>query len=256
MSSSNFFNPKSNQTNLKKGYVHFNDPGDKPILGPFPSPSPSPIPPTPIPDIVMDGLVLWLDASTYSSGNWASLVGTDVAVLSNDFGTITKETNNGGVIQSTGLSEEDGFSVNQFYSGDSTIMTATKYMPGGVNGYQGRIISATNNNWLLGNYQGSINQYYAEGWVSNPYSPDNTDWNIYTGTKNGYNLYNLYNGITLIDSNYNGTQGPNGLGIFKHLYSNEVSYGQCGFVLVYNRELSGSEILQNYEGYKSRYGLS
>jgi len=247
MSSSNFFNPKSNQNNLKKGFVRFNDPGDKAITGPFPAP---------LPEIVQSGLVLWLDGSRYSNSDWESLVGTGIAILSNDDGTITRELNNGGVVQSTGLSIQDGLLVDiNYYKSAYTVMTATKYMPGGVYGYQGRVVSAYYNNWLLGNWDGNINQYYAEGWVYNPSSPDNTDWNIYTGTRNGSNLYNFYNGITLIESNYNGSQGPNGLGIFKHEYEGEVSYAQCGFVLVYDRALSDAEIAQNYNGYKSRYGL-
>jgi hypothetical protein len=252
MASSNFFNPKSNQNNLKKGFVKFNDPGDKPILGPFPSPTPSP---SLYPNIVMNGLVLWLDGSFYTSGDWISLVGTDIAVLTNDGGTVTKESNNGGVVQSTGLSE-DGFLVDKNYTGDYTVMTATKYMPGGVNGYQGRIVSAYYNNWLLGNWDGNINQYYAQGWISNPDAKDNIDWNIYTGTRNGANYYTFYNGITLVDANFNGSQGPNGLGIFQHAYQDEVCYGQCGFVLVYDRVLTSTEITQNYNAYKSRYGLS
>lgn len=247
MSSSNFFNPKSNQPHLKKGFVHFIDPGDKANTGPFPPA---------LPEIVQSGLVLWLDGSRYSNGNWESLVGTDVAVLSNDYGTITAESNNYGVVQSNGLSDQDGFLVEKYYSGSSTVMTATRYMPGGVDGYQGRVISAYYNNWLLGNWNGNINQYYAEGWIYNPGEPDNTDWNIYTGTRNNSNVYNFYNGSNLIASNSNGLQGPNGLGIFKHEFSNEVSYAQCGFVLVYDRELSADEIAQNYEAYKSRYGLS
>ena len=89
----------------------------------------------------------------------------------------------------------------------------------------GRIVSATGNNWLLGNWNGNFNQYYAEGWVSHPDATGNTSWNIYTGTRNGANFYSFYNGSTLVDSNYNGSEGPIDLSIFTSQYSIYIASG-------------------------------
>ena len=130
-------------------------------------------------------------------------------------------------------------------------MTATRYLSGGPHG---RIISAAGNNWLLGNWDGAVNQYYAEGWVNGPYGYSNNNWNIHTGTRNGNN-YKIYNGVNLIASNIGGGKGPYNLGIFYHLYPNEVTNGQCGFVIMYDRELSESEIATNYNVLKDRFGL-
>lgn len=248
MASSNFFNLKSDKTDLKKGFVHFKDPGDKAIEGPFPAQA--------LPDIITGGLVLWLDASTYVSGDWNSLVGNITASLYNTGQTITKQPNNGGVIQSTGLYSDDGFFIDVDYSTISyTIMIATKYMPGGVGGtdLQGRVLTGINNNWLLGNWFGHVNQYYASGWVYGPDEKDNVDWNIYTGTRSQSNIFSIYNGKTMLASNSDGFTGPNRLGIFHY---GEPSYAQCGFLLVYDRLLSDLEIEQNYNVYKSRYGLN
>jgi hypothetical protein len=205
--------------------------------------------------IVTDGLVMNLDASTWSgTGDWYSSVGSYVGVYNpGTVGAITKQSNNGGVIQSEGTEAGAGFVTNSnFASGDYTIMTATIYLPGSP---PGRIVSATGNNWLLGNWNGNIDQYYAEGWISNPPAVGNTSWNIYTGTRNGANFYSFYNGSTLIDSNFNGNSGPANLSIFNSQYPGETSYSQCGFILVYDRVLSPEEITINYNAYAARFGL-
>jgi len=207
------------------------------------------------PPIITDGLVMNLDASTWNgAGDWYSSVGGYVGTyIPGSGGTITKQSNNGGVVQSEGTEAGAGFVItSNFAGGDYTVMTATIYLPGTA---PGRIVSATGNNWLLGNWNGNFNQYYAEGWISNPAAPGNTSWNIYTGTRNGANFYTFYNGTTLVDSNYNGSQGPVDLSIFTSQYPGETSYSQCGFLLVYNRVLSPEEVTTNYNAYAARFGL-
>jgi len=205
-------------------------------------------------ELITDGLVFYFDASDWSGiGDWYSRVGNYTGSLTNTNNTITKELNNGGVIQSTGEIAYNGFQIlnSNFANGDYTVITSTKYLEGGP---AERIVSATGNNWLLGNWGGSINQYYAGGWVNGPYGYSNNNWNIHAGTRNGNN-YKLYNAANLIVSNIGGHYGPINLGVFNHQYGNETSYGQCGFVLLYNRELTQEEIATNYNVLKGRFGL-
>ena len=122
---------------------------------------------------------------------------------------------------------------------------------------RGRIINGLNNNWLMGHWASTTENYYAEGWVSAVSSgTSDTNWRIMTSTSNTTSpSYSLYVNGTLSVSNTNGTAGPNGLRIGAYGGGGEFSMGQCGFVLAYNRILSAAEILQNYNATKSRFGL-
>jgi hypothetical protein len=206
-------------------------------------------------ELITDGLVFYFDASDWSGiGDWYSRVGNYTGSLTNTNNTITKELNNGGVIQSTGEIAYNGFQIlnSNFANGDYTVMTSTKYLEGGP---AGRIVSATGNNWLLGNWVGQTNIYYAEGWV-NQNGNYNTNWNIYTGTRSATTgICTEYNGLNLLAENIGGSAGPINLGVFNHMYANETSYGQCGFVLLYNCVLTQEEIATNYNVLKGRFGL-
>ena len=128
-------------------------------------------------------------------------------------------------------------------AGAYTVLAGTAY----TGTIRGRIISALNNNWLMGHWGGKVNMYYANGWVTSTDGPTDMVYHNWaaTGTTNDYKLYD--NG-TLIGSGTAGTAGPNGLcvGAYSTQSGNiEASQSQCGYVMVYNRVLSVAEIQQN-----------
>ena len=133
-------------------------------------------------------------------------------------------------------------------------MGAARYS-GGV---RGRMINSTVNNWLMGHWNNSTENYYAEGWVSAVQAGvSDTNWRIYSalGDVSG-DIYSLYvnNSLSAGPSN-GGTAGPWGISVGAQGFGSEFSTGQFSFVLVYNRVLTVAEMTQNYNFFKGRLGL-
>jgi len=205
------------------------------------------------PSIVTSGLVLCLDAANTKSYPGTGTTWTDLSGNGNNGTLVNSPTFSGGVFTFDGSTNYINVSGVNFATGTSTIMGAARY-----NGAtRGRIINGLNNNWLMGHWASTTENYYAEGWVSAVSSgTSDTNWRIMTSTSNTTSpSYSLYVNGTLSVSNTNGTAGPNGLRIGAYGGSGEFSTGQCGFVLAYNRILTAAEILQNYNATKSRFGL-
>ena len=206
---------------------------------------------------VQSGLVLYWD---FAPGKSYTGSGTSVSDLSgngnngtiNGSGTYSSSTYGGTYLLVTGGNTINTSSPN-LSSSNYTVMGSTK-LTGSANN---RVISSQNNNWLLGNWGGYINQYYAEGWVNGAGSSGglDTNWHIWTGTGRG--TYTFYNNNSLITSNSSGSQGPNGFAINQYVGNTyaESSNAYFGFLLVYNRVLTTDEMTYNYNIFKARYGL-
>lgn len=137
-------------------------------------------------------------------------------------------------------------------SGQYTIIGVSRY----TGASRGRIISGLNNNWLLGHWGNSTENYYAEGWVSSVSAGTNdTNWRTLTGTGDtSTDTWSIYvNGI-LTASNNNGSAGPNNFYIGSTSGS-ELTNGEFGILYVYNRVLSADEILTMHLSLRSRYGI-
>jgi hypothetical protein len=121
----------------------------------------------------------------------------------------------------------------------------------------GRMINSLNNNWLLGQWNSSTLNYYAEGTVYGiPAGPDDTNWRIYTGTGDiSGDSWGFYVNNSLITQNNAGVFGPNGISIARQGFGAEWSTGQFSFLLIYNRVLTTAEMTQNYNYFKGRFGL-
>jgi hypothetical protein len=138
-------------------------------------------------------------------------------------------------------------------SGQYTIMGAARYSGAS----HGRIISSVVNNWLLGHWGSSTENYYAEGWVSSVTAGANdTNWRLIAGTGDSVaDIWKKYVNGVLIDNNAAGSAGPNGIQLGGYAGVNEYSDGQVAFLLIYNRVLTDSEIQQNFNALRGRLGL-
>lgn len=65
----------------------------------------------------------------------------------------------------------------------------------------------------------------------------------------------LNNGATLSQNNMNVSQGTANVRLGTRDFGEKYLDGSLGDVLIYNRQLSATEVLQNYNALKSRYGL-
>jgi hypothetical protein len=227
---------------------------------PTPTPTTTPIPPS----IVSNGLVLYYDFSDPISYSGSGVSVTDLSpsnnngTVVNDYGHISYvssgsnsyfiwDSNAGG----NGGSNSFGSSIwttsaNTYL--DFTVILQPDFSMGGIGGILGfpgdKSLRVYSNSWQFpnpGNNDDWANitptTFYVNGQVSDQMV---SGWNIIGGAKNNTNPA-FPNNNTL----YVGTSG----------YDNRNMQGKIAVVLMYNRTLTGQEQIQNYNFFKTRFGL-
>jgi hypothetical protein len=210
------------------------------------------------PKIITDGLLLHWDAADKNSYPGTGTTIYDLSGNGNN-GTLVNgvgfNQTNGGVLVFDGIDDYVDGSNPQLVSSNYTVMGAARYS----GATRGRMINARDNNWLIGHWSNSTENYYAQGWVSPVQNgASDTNWRILTalGNVSGDSYTSYVNNVLSAGPNNAGSQGPAGIAIGKIGYANsEYSTGEFGFVLIYNRTLSPQEIAQNYNATKTRFGL-
>jgi hypothetical protein len=206
------------------------------------------------PKIVTNGLVLCLDAANPKSypgsgTTWFNLCGSVNGTLING---PTFSSVNGGVIVLDGVNDYIDVPLN-LTNTTYTIFGAARYVVA-----SGRTFTAKNNNWLMGHWGSSTENYYAEGWVTSAGAgPSDTNWRIYAATGNQpTDSWAFYvNGNPNTGPNTNGSNGPNGFAIGAYGGTNEFSNSHISHLIAYNRVLTNDEIKQNFIALKGRYGI-
>jgi len=197
---------------------------------------------------------LWIDPSISISGSTLTDISNSGLNINGTLvGGSTFSVDNGGVITLDGQSGSYIDVPIDLSTSSYTVMGASRYVTVG-----GRTFSAKKNNWLMGQWSITTENYYANGWVSPIQNgPRDTNWRIYAATGNpGTDTWQLYvNGISEAGPNSNGVAGPNEFAIGSYAASSEWSNSQIGFLLCYNRVLTSAEINQNYNELKYRFGL-
>lgn len=190
---------------------------------------------------------VFLNNGTFTVGTtWKDLCGNYDGTITGTTGTFSSEGAGAFIVTSDGTRKVTT-SLN-LSSGTYTVMGSARY----TGGSNQRIITAGSNNWLLGHWGNGTDGHYAEGWVRYP-TTTNQNWYIYAASGNSVSdSWQFYTNGTLLNSNNVGSQGPNGLGIG---LTSEYSNGLCGFVMAYNRVLSETEIQQNFNALRGRYGI-
>lgn len=193
------------------------------------------------------GLVCNLDATKYVSGTtWYDTSGSG-----NNGTLVNSPTWTGNSFLFNGSSSYITIAGN-YATGTWTVIGASRYS-GDI---RGRVISSVNNNWLMGHHGTYVGGLYSEGWViTNPYYGD-TIWRIFasSGSSAGDSWQMYVNGLQTA-SNANGSAGPNVIELGGYSNTGEMSTGEVGFILVYNRVLTADEIQQIYVAKRSRFGL-
>jgi hypothetical protein len=213
------------------------------------------------PLIVTNGLVMCLDAGFTPSYPGVGTTIYDISGNGNHgtlYNGVGYSTNSGGVLTFDGSDDLVTTSGPNLISTNYTVMGAARY----TGSPKGRIIngaySINGNNWLMGHWNNSTENYYAEGWVSPVQAgTSDTSWRIYSvnGDIVG-DSYALYvNNILSAGPNNSGNAGPNRFNIGGLGVGSEPSQGEFSFLLAYNRILTTAEMTQNYNAYKSRFGL-
>lgn len=167
---------------------------------------------------------------------------------------VTYKSDFGGVLEFT--EDSSGFArISSSYinlsSVDNTTVTFSRKLS---NGNNGRVVTAYNNNWLLGHHDTTYGDYYAQGWVQSGIAQSDTTWRMYTGTGDETNdVWQLYVNDSLHTSNSGGSQGPNGFNI--NAQYGQYSSSQVALVACWDRVLTATEISQVFEVYRKRFGI-
>jgi hypothetical protein len=220
-------------------------------------------------NIATDGLVLSLDAAnpkSYISGSttWTDLTGNNNGTLQN---SPTYSTASNGSI--TFLSTNQYTSTNLVVPSPSTRATTYEiaFIPAtgsivplsGLMGWSGYLsdgfsLGINGNTVISQGYANSVNTFYDNASGTTSYSSVNVVTAVYENLKNTY----YRNGLLVGSTTYTTPVVSSSTSIKIGGYSQGGwAQSQCTvfYARVYNRALSASEALQNYNAQKSRYNL-
>ena len=210
------------------------------------------------PSIVSSGLVLALDAGNPKSYPGSGTTWTDLSGRGNNgtlVGSPTYSSSNGGEIILNGTTQYINVPTPNLSATNYTVFCASRYNTSP----SGRIINGYSNNWLVGHWGATTENYYAEGWVSSVSAgAGDTNYRIHSATGDiSLDSYQLFvNGTLTAGPNTGGSQGPNGFGIGRYAPGNsEYSNARVSFLFAYNRVLTAAEVSQNFNALRGRYGI-
>ena len=194
----------------------------------------------------------WTIVGTVSHGN--DSIATSTKVFSMSFGSNSSPNH---------IQMDNDISTVMHGPSDSdyTVMVASRY---NSTGHQDATFGNHDNSpqVFLGHWQGARGRALQTNWISSGNSDaeiGETDWAIYTMTRDQSEDYAGFwvNGTQKDDSAAaNGSSGPKKLRA-GGASGNHLNSSCCiGVILVYDRVLTDSEIEQNYDALKTRYGLS
>lgn len=129
------------------------------------------------------------------------------------------------------------------YNNPNTIFILGRYTGAGA---QGRILSGSGNNWLLGWYSGKPNAFFAvEDWVSLPSGTAGYGWEVYASDQTSTSQRLYHNNSFMASNTMASASGPSGLSLGGWSFGiPEWSACEIAEVIVYNRVLSDAERIE------------
>ena len=214
------------------------------------------------PNIVEDGLVLALDAANAKSYPGSGTTWTDLTSNSND-GTLTNgptfDSGNGGTLVFDGSNDYVGTTYNGITGTASRTISVWFYPDISQNkevlGY-GAQVSKQMWDVLLYNGKVGIHLYSSGAEAGVNYTVG--AWQCVTFTYTHPTITSYMNGTlgtTATHSDINTGAGALKIGTGRYTANYNYFDGKIGHVSMYNRALSASEVLQNYNALKRRFGL-
>ena len=226
------------------------------------------------PTISTNGLVLALDAgdrNSYVSGSttWIDLAGTNNGTLTNG---PTFNTGSGGSIVFDGVNDYVRIPYNSLLNPDT--ITVSTWANRSQNGFFSHIICLPiNNTTWVPPYMSYGIEYISNtntisfllGFTDNNFeytdvnlSFGNNQWFNFTGTYDKTNVKIYINGVLSTTRAETRTMYQSTSDFYVGAENLSVQYelnGKIGVTQIYNRALSASEVLQNYNATKGRFGL-
>jgi len=225
------------------------------------------------PNIITNGLVLALDAANTKSYPGSGTTWNDLSG-NNNSGSLTNgptfNSANGGSIVFDGVDDYCVNSLSNGFTAAMTIITIAKSTNSTWNNFGGLGSARYNNGYIIHNNQNTttVTMYLINSSANftsvGTITPNNIrNFNVYVLTTNGSNSHKTYlNGVLVVSSGAAITRTNTGSPQSNYLssdtdpsYPNRYTALSIASHLIYNRELSAAEILQNYNATKARFGL-
>jgi hypothetical protein len=231
-------------------------------------------------NIVKNGLVFDLDTAKSDSYPKSGTVWRDVSGFQNN-GTLTNgptfDSNNGGSIVFDGIDDIASFGTNLNFNFDNITVGIWAKSPTNNSGSSGFPIHVTNligkgnwnapQSWRIG-YKSSgglpattISFSYGINWQTpaevSVTTYDLSQWNYFVGvaTPTQQFLYLNGNQVASVIATKTDVTNVEDFQIARSSYISRFFRGNISKSTIYNRALSASEVLQNYNATKGRYGL-
>ena len=228
------------------------------------------------PNIVRDGLVLYLDAGSPNSYQGTGTTWKDISKVNQNNGTLvngpTFNSGNGGSIVFDGVNDyvsiDSNFSLNTNIGFTINLwFKLTSYSSTFPTLFTLKTTSASSGLALLLTTNSSYSPL-TFGWNGISYKPSTTIltgiWNSVSITYNGGGISTISNFLFYINGTpanllpsgtFAGISQINTLGTLNSGTDNFWFNGNISQTLIYNRVLSAQEVLQNYNATKGRFGL-
>jgi hypothetical protein len=225
------------------------------------------------------GLQLYLDADNATSypgtgTTWYDLSGNGNNVAMQNSGDISYTSSGGGYFSTGSTGYFNRVSGTNIPTG-ATPYTVSAWVqfpsgwPGGSNGHAIAQIGSVPTYNALNSFVATASGYLGVGWFNQPGDPgplESNSWTPSSPTTNWMNVVSQWNGATrniwyngvlqATDSigTYLGNNADILIGIDFPGFGNYL-IGNIGQVLIYNRALSQSELIANFDVVRSRYGI-
>jgi len=217
---------------------------------------------------VKGGLVMWMDAAddstfSYSSGTtvsqWRDKSGFNYHMVPVSAGpTRSSALNSRKVLTFTTAQTIQNLSIDLRLV-PYTVFVVSRFTGGANNRVLTCNINATGVNWLLGHHGGTVNDYYAEGWVYDSATAADTTWRMFMGDwAKVPDLASFYSNGTALATDSNAANGaPYSLGI--NIYTagaSETSNCEVAEIIIFNKRISDAERKQVHTYLGQKWGIS
>ena len=216
------------------------------------------------PKIVTDGLVLALDAGNTRSYPGSGSTFTDLSKqqFTGSISGATFSTNNAGYFSFDGINDQIEVASNYNFGGTNKITVISWAKSNSTTWNTAGMLASKRNQYILhpDSESTGIRFYVTISTFknSNQYIATNIDqWNMWTGVYDG-SAIKIYQNTTLGSTNNqtgNISSNTSSLFIGKDDFESRFFNGDIGVTLIYNKALTDSEIAQNYNALKGRFGL-
>jgi hypothetical protein len=202
------------------------------------------------PSIPKSGLICLLDAANPKSYPGSGTTWYDISGNGNNGTLINGPTFSQNTILLDGVNDYIQLNSPNLRTGNYTVIGASRRLSG-----SGRTFSGLLSNWLMGHWSGYTENYYrgTDGLLYN--GTNDTNWRIYSATRSSSNFSFYSNNIGIVIDSTAGTDGPEGFAIGSYSGTSEYGNANISYMVLYNRQLTSSEISQSFYAFRGRYGV-